>query len=320
MFDIAMMKRKASGIRHKVIGRFSKMKYGEKSNERDVRPLLRFKQIKMTPWEQPEQLLTLNTKSKEGKNMMSNFAISGSAVIATTFSEDTHSTRSSHLSKDLYRQQHSPRDGSRIVHPVVCKRDMYVELQESDENSQVRKQATDMSRSSGRQDSFDDIMNDYQEDFRDTTNSLPSYSVAGSTIFSKKDEGGKIVPFTKSQLGTFMGPPQSSGVPPNTIMASMLFRNLEINSEKKTSRNVLDNDGEKDDEERENEFSYEKRVPHNIRKHREYEPSSVSSVTMYSSYQHDPVVRASNKLYNILRVKSLQQVNAETNDIGLFEA
>jgi len=261
MFDIAMMKRKASGIRHKVIGRFSKMKYGEKSNERDVRPLLRFKQIKMTPWEKPEQLLTLNTKSKEGKNMMSNFAISGSAVIATTFSEDTHSTRSSHLSKDLYRQQHSPRDGSRVVHPVVCKRDMYVELQESDENSQVRKQATDMSRSSGRQDSFDDIMNDYQEDFRDTTNSLPSYSVAGSTIFSKKDEGGKIVPFTKSQLGTFMGPPQSSGVPPNTIMASMLFRN-----------------------------------------------------------QHDPVVRASNKLYNILRVKSLQQVNAETNDIGLFEA
>jgi len=205
MFDIAMMKRKASGIRDKVIGRFRNMKYGEKSNGRDIRPLLRSKQIKMTPWEQPEQLLTLNTKSKEGKNMMSNFAISGSAVIATTFSEDTHSTRSSHLSKDLYRQQHSPRDGSRIVHPVVCKRDMYVELQESDENSQVRKQATDMSRSSGRQDSFDDIMNDYQEDFRDTTNSLPSYSVAGSTIFSKKRRRWQDSAIYKESAGYFYG-------------------------------------------------------------------------------------------------------------------
>jgi hypothetical protein len=341
MTGYAEMKRKASGLKNKIAGRFRKKLYDENPKERDVRPLLTNKKVSMTPWDEPEQLLSLNTKKNEhGKNQMSNFATAGSAVIATTFSEDTSSTQSS----DLYRQRRSPTDGSRIVHPVVCKRDIYFGLGDDTNKSKNRKQNRDPG---GRRESRGQrepvgavrtgIHNKTENDVgQEKAPNLPSYSIAASMLCAKHDENGKIMPSTKNGRSILTSPPKPRGLPPNTIMASMLFRTLGHEVQNQPSTVILNNELEIDsfppicqlnneqmieDEESDDEFDYEMTIPNAIANDRDYAQSSVSSVTMYSSYHNDPVVRASNNLYNLLRANhaAAQRIKTPAVD-GLFEA
>ena len=86
MTTFSQIKRKASGLKQKITTRFRNKQFRDDPKELDVRPLLKNKKENMTPWDDPEQLLTLNTKKTDGKNRMSNFATLGSSVIATTFS------------------------------------------------------------------------------------------------------------------------------------------------------------------------------------------------------------------------------------------
>jgi hypothetical protein len=341
MSGYARIKRKVTGMKSQITDRFRKKAEDENPKERDGRPLLTSKKVCMSPWQEPEQLLCLNTKKSE-KNQMCGFATSGSAVIATTFSDDTTSTNSS----DLYRQRQHPTDGSRIVHPVVCKRDMYLGLDDVNNNVKKKKQARDPfghRESLGNKEPDGNVcQSDHNKSEserkggRERNPSLPSYSIAASMICAKQDESGKVMPSKKNPLSLIKSPPKTRVLPPNTILASMLFQSLEDEEPKKASHYKSMNEGvdshaqpvsrminepEIEDDESDDEFDEDKPIPDAIGKDREYAASSVSSVTMYSSHHNDPVVRASNNLYNLLRANhaAVQRITNPRHE-GLYEA
>jgi hypothetical protein len=172
---------------------------------------------------------------------------------------------------------------------------------------------------------------------QEKTLNLPSYSIAASMICAKHDENGKIMPSTKNGRSILARSTKPRGLPPDTIMASMLFRTLDHEAQKDKASTVVltdeqemnsfpqtcQSDSEKmvQDEESDDEFEYEKPIPNAIANDRDYAQSSVSSVTMYSSYHNDPVVRASNNLYNLLRANhaAAQRIKTPAFD-NLFEA
>lgn len=338
MTTFSQMKRKASGLKQKFTSRFRTKQFAENAKERDVRPLLKIKKENMTPWDDPEQLLTLNMKTADGKNRMSNFATLGSSVIATTFSDDTQSTNSS----DLYRQQRSPMDGSRIVHPVVCKRDIYIGLKDDVKSGNVTRHKGDNRESKdpgGRREAtghwepcgsiLEDFQNENECSFSHNVKiSLPLNSMSASMLCASRDNGGKVVTFKKRKCNpSLMSPPKPRGISHNTIMASMLFRTLGEETKRSPSEYIAKNETENEseyepqsDEEVSDDSDDDHVVPQDVSKHRECAESSVSSVTMYSSYHNDPVVRASTNLYNILRSNHFGAMNNKPVGDGLFEA
>lgn len=338
MTTFSQIKRKASGLKQKITTRFRNKQFRDDPKELDVRPLLKNKKENMTPWDDPEQLLTLNTKKTDGKNRMSNFATLGSSVIATTFSDDTQSTNSS----DLYRQQRSPTDGSRIVHPVVCKRDIYIGLKDDVKSEKARKQKRDNRESKdpgGRRETIGHwepcgiILEDFQNEneieclySQGTRKSFPLNPMSASMICAVHDEGG-MTSNKKTDKSSLMSPPKPRGIPHNTIMASMLFRSLGEETKRSPSKFGLKNETEiereyepQSDDEVSDDSDGDDVVPRDVSEHRECAQSSVSSVTMYSSYHNDPVVRASNNLYNILRSNHFNEMNNKPIGDGLFEA
>lgn len=233
-------------------------------------------------------------KEGDNANNINDFVIS-SAVLARTFSEDTKSTTSS----GLYQPKDSPFEG-KIEHPVVHKRDIFVSGDEDDDSLFKNLEETEVVNAS--------------------TKTLPMYSISGSMLYKNIENGAikddstkaarKIEKQTTNNLATNIAGSglfhQSVANEDTYYTNHMLQSNQDNETKDMHPRPFLQN---KPDESRKVAFALSSdsseagEVPCAIDRtdSKESAHSSVSSVTMYSTYQNDPLVRASNNLMDMLR-------------------
>ena len=302
----------------------------------------------------------------KGHNSIHSFAAK-TAFIASTFSDETKSTQSG---SDLYHPDDKEDSEIRVVHPVVCKRDIFLdadfdfEMHNNNNNNNkttmpsskpMKKTKTKRAAAPAKSMAFPAFEATVFPDDKGPS-SLPPFSVTGSMLYNNI-ESGKLKEGETKAAGArpkLMSPPRPHTLPPNTIMASMVYRTLQ-HTEKTTTTTKRPNDEEEDDDdddeydenkmmiaaasgavtrkkkkrtqtasrptEREIISMHDKEnasVPCDIKS--QDAQSSVSSVTMYSSYHHDPMVRASKNLLDILRSNRFEEFAAETQSNTLYEA
>lgn len=270
----------------------------------DEKPLLKSPRhkVKKTSWGA--------AKSKE----IADFAVA-SAVIVNSLSEDTESTVSS---GGLYRSARSPKE-QRVEHPVIHKRDIYISQKPSNETgkdveSKKKAAATPL----------------FQSDELKEPAILPSYSITGSMLYNNIENGSLKEGSRAAQK--LKSPYKSNGLPSSALMGSTLYRTMHLdesmtaNSSGKTKKkqpekaakhqNYIDARMSADSQDDE-DAPY---VTIGRTSSKESVESTVSSVTMYSSYQNDPLVRASNNLYDILRSNHFEAFEEETDSAVLYEA
>lgn len=294
-----------------------------------------------------------NNKPFRKVNEMASFATIGSAAIVASLSnDDTKSTQESdYHERSLYDRVNTPVK-EETIHPVFCKRDIFVQKpREPQETRSHRSQGSNKYRSKR----VEPPGNTYrparekprygheellQEDApaESMPSSLPSFAVAGSmlcsSIQSERPESNGTRKIQHQRKASAYGGAQPRSLPENTIMASMLYRTLPADNQKRTNNQSKSrSDGRKQVADYyDSEEDYDSNVPHSINRtdSKDGGVSTVSSVTMYSTYNHDPMVRASNNLLdNILRSNKFEEFKRQTqtleevessDDEGLFEA
>jgi hypothetical protein len=194
------------------------------------------------------------TRFQSDRQHVSDFAAT-SALIANTFSQETHSSHNT----DLYRPSKKP---TRVEHALPPSS---IQNNNNNNNSNNNNQDTPV---------------------------LPPYSISASMLCSNIDKG--IIPPNSTESHMIFSPTRVT----NSPRAGAPFRPLYY------STSTTHNDNQ---------------VPPAIGR-TESKESTVSSVTMYSSYHNDPLVRASNNLYDILRKHNHQQQQRQQPHTDLYEA
>jgi hypothetical protein len=244
-------------------------------------------------------LKTANTKSKTnawgGADVkdMADFA-AASAAIAITFSVETKSSNAS----DLYRAQRSPKEG-RVEFPVLQSRDMNKSHKTSDHYT---KEAIAIEKKP----------------------SFASYSISGSMLCTNI-ENGRIKENSTSAATKKTSPHIPTGLPPTAVAASSLFRSMNLttahvaNTKRLTGpapqQNLYVSRSVDSVDEEDSPYVTIKRPGS-----KDGAQSSVSSVTMYSTYQNDAMVRASNNLLDILRSNKFENFSEDKSPQALCEA
>ena len=164
--------------------------------------------------------------------------------------------------------------------------------------------------------------NIHTNDFKVQKTILPSYSISGSMLCSNVEQG-KIQENSTSAARNMPSRQKPTGLPPNAVMASTLFRTMNLDqttertkknpAEKATLRNLYSSAST---ESNDDEAPY---VTINRSNSSDGAQSSVSALTMHSTSQHDPLVRASNSLLDILRSNRFENFDEETAS-ALYEA
>jgi hypothetical protein len=235
--------------------------------------------------------------SDETKDM-SDFA-AASALIAATFSEDTKSTSSGGLYHATNPQE------ERVEFANFHTRGIFMP-------GDVNQKATNDVKKK----------NIHTNDFEVQKTTLPSYSISGSMLCSNIEQG-KIQENSTSAARNMPSRQKQTGLPPNAVMASTLFRTMNLDQ---TTERTKKNPGEKaplrnlyssaSTESNDDEAPY---VTINRSNSSDGAQSSVSALTMYSTSQNDPLVRASNSLLDILRSNRFENFDEETAS-ALYEA
>lgn len=241
--------------------------------------------------------------SKDEFKDMSDYA-AASAMISATFSHDTRSTTSS---GGLYHTTSSQEE--RIEFPNFHKRDIYL--------------------ANGKNNCPTDTGKVGSDEFKNEKRTLAAYSISGSMLCSNIEKGS-IQANSTSVSQKLTSPLRPTGLPPNAVMASTLFRTMKVDDRvkktaKPTTRRLIKSVSHRDIHASFSTDSGDERAPYvNIKRSdsKDGAQSSVSSVTMYSSYQNDPLVRASNSLLDILRSNRFQAFDncEEETSVALYEA
>eukprot|EP00545_Synedropsis_sp_CCMP1620_P000938 CAMPEP_0119014398 /NCGR_PEP_ID=MMETSP1176-20130426/9663_1 /TAXON_ID=265551 /ORGANISM="Synedropsis recta cf, Strain CCMP1620" /LENGTH=300 /DNA_ID=CAMNT_0006967569 /DNA_START=52 /DNA_END=954 /DNA_ORIENTATION=- len=258
-----------------------------------------------------EELPLLKNVNKKAKTQawggvetkdMAHFAAT-SAVIASTFSGETKST----VASDLYRAQRSPKE-ERIEYPVVHKRDIF-----------IRTEAEPQLMSDHHTKKFIGI---------EPKPSLAAYSISGSMLCGNI-ENGRIKEDSTKGARKMTSPQKPTGLPKTAVAASALFRSMQFDDvpaaetrrftgpterKKALHQNIY---GSMSDDSIDDEDSPYVTIKRSDSK--DDAQTSVSSVTMYSNYQNDPMVRASTNLLDILRSNKFENFTEETSQ-SLYEA
>ena len=234
--------------------------------------------------------------SKDELKDMSDYA-AASAMIAATFSNETKSTATS---GELYRTTSSHEE--RFEFPNFHKRDIYM---------------------------ADDKRNSHGETDKGEKRTLAAYSISGSMLCSNVEKG-YIPSNSTSAARKRTSPLKPTGLPPNAVMASTIFRTMKQDDRAHKSadprkRRLIKTLSHRDIHASFSSDSGDERAPYvdiNRTNSKDGGQSSVSSVTMYSSYQNDPLVRASNSLLDILRSNRFQAFDKceEETSVALYEA
>lgn len=219
---------------------------------------------------------------------MSDFA-AASAMITASFSHETKSTVSS---SDLYHSGSGHEE--RIEFPNFHKRDIYM----ADGVKPVNDNHVEKKKSQ-------------PNDFTISPRTIPSYSISGSMLCGNIEKG-KIKDNSTSATTRPRDSVKPAGFPANAVMGSALFRTMKLDSSIQTmteteltkqklqktiaNRTVCNSLSVDSHDDEDSPYVTIQRTNSSDGAH-----SSVSSVTMYSSYQNDPLVRASNSLLDILR-------------------
>lgn len=233
---------------------------------------------------------------------MSDFA-AASAVIASTFSSETRST----VSSDLYHTQRSPKE-ERFEYPIAKAMEKSFETEGKPQNGSHHQSKNARAG--------------------EPKPSVPSFSISGSMLCSNIEQG-RIKEDSTAAANKISKPHRATGLPPTAVAASSLFRSMQLEEHADTTKNK--NRGPMDRKvARHNLYGSvsadsidEEDSPYVTIKHcdsKDGAQSSVSSVTMYSSYQNDPMYRASNNLLDILRSNKFENFTEETTSQALFEA
>ena len=234
---------------------------------------------------------------------MSDYA-AASAMIVATFSNDTKTSASS---GGLYQSESFQVE--RCEFPIIHKRDIF--MTDGSDHGCIKSGASRPNEVSTQ------------------NRSLASYSVSGSMLCNNIEKG--YIPNNSTSAARKLECPQKPhGLPPNAVMASNLFRTMKLDkptqnayTEKKirpvkalAQRGIYASDSS-DSRDEEGPCLTIKRTQSKDGAH-----SSVSSVTMYSCYHNDPLVRASNSLLDILRANKFQTFDncEEETSVALYEA
>ncbi|KAI2491135.1 hypothetical protein MHU86_23421 [Fragilaria crotonensis] len=297
MANIKDWKERTAKLRRKIAGKArGLLRWSAKSDKRidfdtpaslAEQPLLRAvpRKAKKTSWD-----------SKDELKDMSDYA-AASAMIAATFSNDTKSTASS---GGLYRSASSHEE--RFEFPNFHKRDIYL---------------------------ADGPRNCHAETDKVEKRTLAAYSISGSMLCSNVEKG--YIPSNSTSAARKLNSPlKPTGLPANAVMASTLFRTMKLDdrshkSADPTKRRLIKTTSHSDIHASFSNDSGDERAPYvDIKRtnSKDGAQSSVSSVTMYSSYQNDPLVRASNSLLDILRSNRFQTFDKceEETSLALYEA
>ena len=152
--------------------------------------------------------------TSKSSNMLS-FAIA-SSTIASSCNSGTESSKSSHYS-NLYRRSSKKESKTIVVHPNIYKRDIYLASRKHHKSTKPTVQKVINDRR---------VMSDVSNGPDEAKTSLPAYSLTGSMLCRELDQGKIRSNGTRVNQNT-MSPQKPVALPPNTIMASMLFRTLE---------------------------------------------------------------------------------------------
>lgn len=241
--------------------------------------------------------------SKDDYKDMSDYA-AASAMITATLSNDTRSTVSS---GGLYHATSSHEE--RFEFPNFNKRDIYL--------------------ADGKKDCSTDTDKARPNEFNNKKKELMAYSISGSMLCSNIEKGS-IPANSTSAAQRLTSPLKPTGLPPNAVMASTIFRTMKLDDRvrktaKPAQRRLVKTVSHRDIHASFSNESGGERAPYvNIKRtnSKDGAQSSVSSVTMYSTYQNDPLVRASNSLLDILRSNRFQTFDncEEETSLALFEA
>jgi hypothetical protein len=198
-------------------------------------------------------------------------------------------------------QRSSKQEKTQVVHPVIYKRDIYLASRKEPGPAKAVQKVVDNRG----------IMNDLSNVADEAKTSLPAYSLTGSML-CREMEKGKIRSNGTAASQKMMSPQKPMGLPPNTIVASMLFRTLQ---EEEMSAKITG--GSKD---RLGLAS----IPENVLDSpKDGAASTVSSLTMHSKESEvDPrIVRASNNLLRILQANNFEAFDAKPKPrTTLYEA
>lgn len=240
--------------------------------------------------------------ASKSSNMMS-FAIA-SSTIASSCNSGTDSSKSSHHRSNLYRSS-SKQENTRVVHPVIYKRDIYLASRKHHKSTnpavqQVVKDRRVMSDVSNGPDS-------------EAKTSLPAFSLTGSMLCRELEKGSIRENGTRANQST-ASPQKPMVLPPTTIMASMLFRTLEQEEKSESTGRTR------------NQYGVPIRARTTIPDEVVPSPantvkSGVSELTMHTiQSKEDPrMAKASKNLLCILQSNQFQEFDAEAKTT-LYEA
>jgi hypothetical protein len=241
-------------------------------------------------------------KENQERKSVTEYA-AASAIITATFSGETKSTESN---SDLYHSSFSSDEISGKSKHYKMREDC---LGESQDRKNEKYKASDNARIEPK--------------------SLPAYSISGSMLYNNI-ETGKINANSTIASHKLTSPLKPSGLPPNAVMASTLFRTMKLDGKdqnlkapsqtkhliKQTPIDVYDKFSTDPPEDEKEAY-----IHINQTSSKDGSQSCVSSVTMYSSYQNDPLVRASNSLLDILCSSGFRAFDTcEQSNVPLHEA
>lgn len=284
-----------------------------------------------------KRTITTNWSSDDSSVSAKSSTIMNFAIASSTFassysnsSSDDGSSKSSKTKKKhhskLYEPSSSSQQQTRVVHPNVYKRDIYLASRTAPANSQPTKSTSRSTNSGGsgrssnaehhRRVVMHDISNDFDEYMggeQEAKTNLPPYSLTGSMLCREMEEGHLRPNGTTAQQ--MMSPCKPVGLPSNTIMASMLFRTLQEEEERKTTSGVSLNQYGVPTK------TNKKMVP------REVLPSPtarsvMSEITLHSkeSEEEAKMQKASKDLLSILKTNQLAFDTKPQNKQCLYEA
>lgn len=230
-----------------------------------------------------------DTESRASSNM-------STLLTASCIASSLSSIESSSKVNSLYKRTSTPEE-THIIHPVIYKRDIYVNpLQESS-----------MNKPRGNETRGD------KHDVDEAKTSLRPFSVSGSMLCREMEKGRVHHVVTTAPQYT-MSPQKPIGLPANSIMASMLFRTLE----KEEQFSFAGSDGKRTDRKQYPSIPAEVTSSDS---HSTTGGSTVSAITMYSSEASSDLrmMKASKDLLAILQSNNFAAFDAKPKKT-LYEA